>query len=217
MRRKDRDFIAIKGGLHAWTDTVLTNPSITDVLTRERFVNAQLRRYQRNTGIAYYNLHVGSVARIRRFLLKYVLVILPAKSNEPGLAELKIMIDMFREDQPIYHSLFTKLISAERFTLMELVDMSARLNDGHVPLKVTQGEAGLGLEPAYLTGTLVAQGVIRTAYYSLLLQSPGSIKLAECALAGCANVFSPHMSGHVQRFCTDSCKQQAYRRRKGLE
>ena len=96
-------------------ETVLTNPSITDIFIRDRTGSwyTIIRRYQRDVGIAYYNLDVSNIPKVRRFLLKHVVAKLPGKSDMEGTADLEDMVRIFREDQPRYKDLLTRVVRQE--------------------------------------------------------------------------------------------------------
>ena len=211
-------YLNTESGLHVRIETVLTNPSITDVYIRDRTGPwyTKIRRYQRDVGIAYYNLDVSNTSRMRRFLLKHVVAKLPEKSDPEGTADLEDMMRIFREDQPRYKDLLTKVVHKEPLSEDEMSYMSSRLNDGRIPTSVIQRDGILYLSFIHLTGSMCARGVLRAAHYFLLLPSTRDIELKKCAFEECTNYFAPHAGGHPQKYCSDSCKVKAYNRRKKM-
>lgn len=210
-------YLNTESGLHVRIETVLTNPSISDVYIRDKTGPwyTMIRRYQRDVGIAYYNLDVSSMSKMRRFLLKYIIVAkLPDKSDTEGAADLEDMMRIFREDQPGYKDILTKVVRKEPLSEDEMSDMSSRLNDSRIPTNVSQRNGTLILGFTNFTGSICAKGVLRAAYYFLLLPSTGNIELKRCAIEECTNFFVPHAGGHPQKYCSDSCKVKAYNRRK---
>ena len=221
--------IITRSGLPARMETLMTNITISELIfsdtTPPWFTN--LRRYQREVGIAYYNLDISneSSTSMKKFILRYLFIELPGRTNPEGIADLESAMRSLRDYHSKYRDILNKIVHNELPSEDEIRHMNYIFNDNIIiPTRVyvlpdimtdIQGIDRLAVGVDISTaGQVCVSGLLRAAYCFLFLPSTRNTQLKKCAIEECTNYFIPHASGHPQRFCSEVCKVKNYTRRK---
>ena len=149
----------------------------------------------------YYNLDPSNTSDLFDFqYLKFI--------KACGLNDIALQIgESIKEDHPIYHKIFDKIMKNEALSKEELNHIQMRINEEIIQYK---DENNLILEVDRNEEDMLFLMI----YESLISLSQKKEVVGHCNLEVCNNIFLIKPGGHPQKYCSNAHKMRAYRERK---